>query len=244
MPSPQVENGFVRIASEIIDALVSYRVPGEQMQCLLFIIRKTYGYAKKEDMISNSQFCKATGLKSPNVSRAITGLVNKKIVIKKDNGKVPIYQFNKHYNQWASLSKKITVIKKDNSLLSKKIPTIDIITKDINTHTYKGEVFDPIEYRPERVPVGHWTDFLENRKKKKLQNTEMALKKILSSFEEAEQHGYKITDCIEEYVSCNMQRFHFTWMEKSRGNNGKTGNSNRRIGPTEPGKHGKTDWLS
>jgi len=130
MANPQKENGFTAIANEIMDALVNYLIPGEQMKCLLYIIRKTYGFNKKEDMISNSQFVKATGLNKGNVSRAIKGLINKNLVIKDDNKRIPSYRFNKNYRKWKELSKKQPVIKADNSELSKMTPTKDTITKD------------------------------------------------------------------------------------------------------------------
>lgn len=108
MTSPQLENGFLRLANEIVDALAAYRIPGEQMQCLLFILRKTYGFGKKEDAISYSQFCDATGLKKPSVCRALNNLFKKKIINKKVNGNIATYSFNKTYSQWASLTKKLT----------------------------------------------------------------------------------------------------------------------------------------
>lgn len=147
MASPQLENGYLKIANEIIEALTAYRLPGEQMQCLLFILRKTYGFNKISDMISNSQFVTGTGLKKPNVCRAIKGLINKNIVIKIDNNYVPTYQFNKNYKTWKVLSKKITaksVIKTDNQVLSKLIPTKDIITKDNLREDFKFEKLVPI----------------------------------------------------------------------------------------------------
>lgn len=147
MVNPQVENGFTRIADEIMDALIAYRLPGEQMQCLLFLLRKTYGFNKIWDSISNSQFVKATGIKKPNVCRAINGLVGKNIVIKKDNNYISTYCFNKNYKTWKSLSKKITrkiVIKKDNQVLSKKIPTIDTITIDNISKRFKFEKKVPL----------------------------------------------------------------------------------------------------
>ena len=130
MGNPQLEDGYTRIANEIMEALARYRIPGEQRQVLDVIIRKTYGFNKKWDMISNSQFVKATGLKKPNICRAINGLIGKNLVIKRDNSYIPSYRFNKKYKSWKVLSKKITVIKKDNKALSKKIPTKDISTKD------------------------------------------------------------------------------------------------------------------
>lgn len=123
--SPQLENGYVKIANELLEALIRYRIPGEQRQCFDFIIRKTYGFNKKEDQISNSQFVEATGLRPANVSRATKALSDKKLVIKTDNGRATSYRINKYYVEWKVLSKVITkpklskvitpVIKNDNN---------------------------------------------------------------------------------------------------------------------------------
>lgn len=126
MSDVQLENGYCRIANKIMDKLCKIRVPGETMQCLIVIIRKTYGFNKKQDCISLSQFEKYTGLKRPNICRALNKLKSMNLIsiIKKDNGN--IYKFNKHYELWLPLSKKITnkiIIKKDKKSLSKKIHT-------------------------------------------------------------------------------------------------------------------------
>ena len=130
MINPQLENGYVKIANEIMEAFGKYRIPGEQRQILDVIIRKTYGFNKKEDMISNSQFVIATGLKKPSICRAINALIDKNIVSKKDNKRIPSYQFNKNYHTWKPLAKKLTVSKKVNPVLAKKLPTKDTSTKD------------------------------------------------------------------------------------------------------------------
>ena len=124
MASPQKENGYTSIANELFDALISYRIPGEERMCLDFIIRKTYGYHKTEDTISNSQFVKATGLRRQNVNRAINRLVEKNLVIKKDYKKIPTYRFNKNYKQWEVSSKKITVIKNDSACNQKRLQSV------------------------------------------------------------------------------------------------------------------------
>ena len=148
MASPQLENGYTKIANEIMDALIAYRIPGEQRQVLDFIIRKTYGFNKMWDIISNSQFVEATGLKKPTICRALNELIRKRLVIKNDNNYIPSYRFNKDYRLWQKLSKKITkkqessdsaildesVIKNDNKkVLSKMIPTKD----NISTYVFK-----------------------------------------------------------------------------------------------------------
>ncbi len=159
MVNPQKEHGYTIIANETIDALARTRIPGEEMQCLWVIFRKTYGWNKKDDKIALSQFAKITGLKRPTVARALKKLLTKKItrVDKNDNSQVNSYCFNKHYEQWELLSKKIPVIKndnrsvdkKDNRVLTKMIHTKDTLTKDT---IQKKVMFENFEKIWERYP--------------------------------------------------------------------------------------------
>lgn len=139
--NPQIENGHTDIANEIIDFLCGYRLSGEEWQILLVILRKTYGWHKKSDDISLSQFYFLTRIKKPNIVRAINKLIEKKVIIKKDKGSISNYTFNKDFSGWEALSKKIThninnIIKKDNDILisSNKINDLDnlnsVIKKD------------------------------------------------------------------------------------------------------------------
>ena len=131
MANPQKENGHVDIANEIMEALAGIRISGEEWQCLCVIFRKTYGWHKKEDWISLSQFNLLTKLKKPNILRAIKKLsIKKVVVIKDDNRHKPKYKFNKNYEHWKPLSKKITVINNDKRSLSKMIPTKENYTKE------------------------------------------------------------------------------------------------------------------
>ncbi len=85
MANPQKENGYIAIATELYEAMISFRIPGECEQVLKVIFRKTYGYNKKEDSISNSQFCLLTKLPKGNVSRSLSKLITNKVVIRSDN---------------------------------------------------------------------------------------------------------------------------------------------------------------
>lgn len=136
---PQTEDGYTQIANELLDALTRTRVPGEERQMFDFILRKTYGFNKKMDMISLSQFVTTTGVKRQNVHSSLKSLFIKRMIViqKNDNGSIT-YGINKHYQEWLSSSKKITpsskemttVIQKDSELSSKKIPTKDTLTKE------------------------------------------------------------------------------------------------------------------
>lgn len=139
MKSPQKENGYVAIASELYDAMALFRISGECEQVLKVVIRKTYGYNKKEDAIANSQFVKATGLSKGNVSRALSKLITNRLVIKTDNNKRTgnIYKFNKDYSEWIPFVIKSDNKKKPKKLLSKKKPLLSkLITPVIKSDNY------------------------------------------------------------------------------------------------------------
>jgi len=150
MGNPQLKNGYTRIANELLEALCSIRIRGESRQIFDVIIRKTYGFNKKEDCIPLSQFVQYTGIKKPNVIRAIAILVKMNLIVKKDYKKAARYSINKNYHSWNVLSRKKTkkliekhssenlitkdnaiinsdndVIKNDNELLSEVIPSKD-----------------------------------------------------------------------------------------------------------------------
>jgi phage replication O-like protein O len=147
--NPQLENGYIRIAIEIWEAITKYRLPGLERQCLDFILRKTYGWNKKSDIIPLSQFSEATGIKRQNCYRALKSLENKNIIVIKSDYKKRIrYSFNKKYKTWKVSSKVITVIKSDDKVSSKVITKVsskvinsidNIKDKDINKKNTKKD---------------------------------------------------------------------------------------------------------
>lgn len=96
MVNPQLENGYTKIADEIMDALCAFRIPGSTRQVIDCIIRKTYGWNKKEDWISHSQIVEMTGMNKGNVSRELSKAITNKIVIVSDNK----LRLNKNYHEW------------------------------------------------------------------------------------------------------------------------------------------------
>ena len=132
MANPQKEEGYTAIANTIMDALCRIRIPGEEMQVLNVILRKTYGWKKCEDAISLSQFVEMTGMNKPHIIQSIKGLLLKKVIIVTENGNavVKAYKFNKDYDKWVPLPKKVilpktvkSVTENGNSSLPKTVPT-------------------------------------------------------------------------------------------------------------------------
>lgn len=87
--SAQLENGFTRIAHEIVEAMAKLKISNYESRFLWCLFRKTYGYGKKEDKISLSQFEKMTNIASQHIARAKKSLLAKNIIYI-DNNKIGI----------------------------------------------------------------------------------------------------------------------------------------------------------
>lgn len=96
MASPQTENGYTKIANEILERLSFAGINGCGYRILLVVIRKTYGFNKKKDVISLSQFQKTTQMERKQAVETIKYLVGKRILLKEENS----YKFNKNWEEW------------------------------------------------------------------------------------------------------------------------------------------------
>lgn len=94
--SPQLEDGYTRIANEILEALCCLNLSQNEIKLLLSVLRKTYGYGKKKDYISLSQFSLLTKLQKGHVSRGLKSLIERKIVTR--DGK--FLGINKDISSW------------------------------------------------------------------------------------------------------------------------------------------------
>jgi hypothetical protein len=101
MANPQKENGHVRIANEVLDKLLIFPWPSSTpLEICLFVIRKTWGFNKKTDRISLTQFQKGIDRSRPTVVHWINWLVKSLLLVK--GGQPPLYEYglNKDYSQW------------------------------------------------------------------------------------------------------------------------------------------------
>jgi len=123
MASPQPDK-FTKISSELLDALCFLQLSGSEWSFVHALIRKTYGYNKKEDWITNTQIMSMTGLCKERVSEARTKLLGLNIITENGN-KIGV---QKDYEKWGKLRKNVTkVTEKRNYQLRKNVTTIDSI---------------------------------------------------------------------------------------------------------------------
>ena len=99
---PQTENGYVRIANELFDAILRFGFSKRELSIVLAVIRKTYGYQKKSDELSASQIEQMTGIPRNHVAECLVTLNAKNVVLKRDGKYANSLSFNKHYGQWGS----------------------------------------------------------------------------------------------------------------------------------------------
>jgi phage replication O-like protein O len=95
--NPQLEDGYTKIANELLEALSRSNLSPYESRVLWFVIRQTYGWKKKTDLISLSQIVKGTGIEKGNTSRALKSLILRQIVVRLDNKQLG---FNKDYDSW------------------------------------------------------------------------------------------------------------------------------------------------
>lgn len=140
--SPQKENGYTSISNEIIEHLVLPGINGSEFRVLLFILRKSYGFQKKGDVISLTQFQKNTLLNRANVVRTIKSLVAKRLLLREKSA----YKFNKNWEQWV-VAKRQGSSQKDNlgssqlatykRNITKEKTLASLVIDDLNKKTMK-----------------------------------------------------------------------------------------------------------
>lgn len=124
MANPQKENGYTAIANELMERIALLPISGSEFRILMVVLRKTYGFQKKEDVISLTQFQKLTGLKRANVCRTIKELVAKRLLLK---GKK--YRLNKNHDEWV-VAKRLPSSQNDNRVVANRLHTKETITKE------------------------------------------------------------------------------------------------------------------
>lgn len=75
------DDGYTRIANELLEAVVSNDLTARQIKVVLAVIRKTYGFGKKTDWISGEQLSNLTGLSRPRCSTTKNELINMRVLI-------------------------------------------------------------------------------------------------------------------------------------------------------------------
>lgn len=124
MANPQRENGHIDIANEIAEQLTKINLRPYEWRTLWAVFRKTYGWHKKEDDISLTQFQKLTGLERRHQRKALKTLTEKNIIIRRKDGYIVTYGFQKDYTQWKVVLKQAPLTNISDSAYSGTTPVL------------------------------------------------------------------------------------------------------------------------
>jgi len=240
MANPQKENGYTPIANELLEALISADLSGQEMRIALLIIRKTYGFNKLEDSVSLSQMMVAANLSKIRCSQVINRLQLMKIVTVTENinGIGKKYKFNKDFENWDTVKEncnryrktKSTVKVLRNRPLQKTVTTKDTITKDTIT---KEIVY------PDWLPKETFIEFVEMRKKLKKPLLEKSYNRFFNHLKKICNESKSTPEEILNQSILNSWQGIFPLKEKinATGNQGRNFNSyrgnnnNRQLDP-------------
>ncbi|EPW3535615.1 replication protein [Klebsiella pneumoniae] len=99
-----LDDGFTRIANELLEAVMHAGLSQHQLLVFMAVMRKTYGFNKKADWVSNEQISVLTGILPHKCSAAKSALVKRGILTQ--TGRV--IGINKAVSEWSSLPVKGT----------------------------------------------------------------------------------------------------------------------------------------
>ena len=219
MANPQVENGHVDIANEIIEAIVKTYFSSSESRIFWAIVRKTWGWHKKTDRISYTQFETMTGMSRRHIAPALKRLISRQIITQTGNGYTLEYGVQKDYEQWK-------IITQTGNASLKSLP--EQVTKKIITQTGNASLKslpEQVTKKPvtESLPV--WDESLPEQVTKSLlkqvntkeKNTTIQKKKSSSS-------RYTFSEYVEEIrtkfpsldIDNELEKFNLYWSEGNR----------------------------
>lgn len=86
MATPQVEDGYTKIANELLEALCKCKLSSSEFRVMFFIIRYTYGFKRKTAKLAGSFISKGTELDRRRVVEVIKALTLKNMIICRKTG--------------------------------------------------------------------------------------------------------------------------------------------------------------
>lgn len=100
--SPQTEDGYTRIAHELMEALIKAPIGGRALALCLLVLRESYGWSKKETgPMGMKLIARRLGCQKSSAQSAIREATESRIIIRTahESG-ASIWAINKDYTQW------------------------------------------------------------------------------------------------------------------------------------------------
>ena len=154
MADPQLQNGYTKIANELLEALCRLNISGNEMRILLYIIRRTYGFNRSYAEMPLSEISAAVGIRKNHVSEVLNRLSAKNIIELHSNRgiKPQTISIVKNYEKWAVESCTVSPFPKTGTVPENRNSTVP----EIGNHTFKEKFKEKKERGKERTPHGRY----------------------------------------------------------------------------------------
>jgi phage replication O-like protein O len=110
MSTPQIEHGFTMIANELLEAILGGGFSHREQSVLFTIIRKTYGYAKREDDMSAAQIGAVCGVARQHVTSTLNALAGRNVISKRPGKFGMVIGIQKDHRKWISSEQLKTIV--------------------------------------------------------------------------------------------------------------------------------------
>lgn len=122
----QIEKGsYTRIHNAILEQLAYHDFASREYACILYLLRMTYGFNRKDAKLSNSDFAKATHLDRTAIIKTLRRLVERNVIIKGEGDPyhAATWSFNKYVEQWDTQASVKTTTSQNDTRSSVKTTT-------------------------------------------------------------------------------------------------------------------------
>lgn len=215
------KEGFIMLASTInaeLGKFGTYKLNGRERALIDCVIQKTFGFKKKTDWISESQFAEFMGLSegtTGNINKIKRALIKRKILIE-DGRKVGINtvisEWVPYQNQSKTTETKTSQIRLENQSNStreqsktteKPVKFDPHKRKETNTKEtiQKKSKFSPCEITlPSFLPRQLFAEFVQHRKDIKKPMSELACTKLINQLTKDHAKGLDVIEAINESI--------------------------------------------
>lgn len=104
MAKPDLDNGhYLQLSHEILERLIHCNLPSREVRAVLYVIRMTYGFKRKEAEISSMDLSEALGIDQRDSRKVMVSLCDKRIIVKTSSHKgvrPPQYSLEKDWELW------------------------------------------------------------------------------------------------------------------------------------------------
>lgn len=222
-----LEDGYTRIANELLEAVMLAGLSQHQLLVFMAVMRKTYGFNKKSDWVSNEQLSALTGILSHKCSAAKSALV-KRGIFSQSGRSVGI---NKTVSEWANSpesGKKIKHYLKEvtlpesgkkslpesgNDTYPNQVNTKDKHTKDKKDNSNKtNKTPKPVSFDPNNSPLPEWlssslwSSWVSYRHDlKKPIKSQQTVTQSINLLERCRNNGYQPEEIINQSIANGWQ---------------------------------------